>query len=74
MHNKFDYNQTNAYFACIPVFAYIYFRNISPWLRGHSLDLLHQIGKTTLETYLMQHHIWLTSDAKSLLGQRLHHF
>jgi hypothetical protein len=67
MQGKFDYNQTNAYYGIIPVTAYIYFRNLTPWLRNHSLDLLHQIGKTTLETYLMQHHIWLTSDAKSLL-------
>lgn len=66
-HVKFDYNATNAYFACVPLVAYIYFRNITPWLRGHTLELLHQIGKTTLETYLMQHHIWLTSNAKSLL-------
>jgi N-acetylneuraminate 9-O-acetyltransferase len=64
---KFDYNQTNAYYGCIPLMAYIYFRNLTPWLRSHYLDLLHQIGKTTLETYLMQHHIWLTSNAKSLL-------
>jgi len=66
-HGKFQYNQTNAYLAWIPLYAYIYFRNITPWLRNHTLELLHQIGKTTLETYLMQHHIWLTSDAKSLL-------
>jgi hypothetical protein len=64
---KFDYNQTNAYFGFIPLIAYIYFRNLTPWLRGHSMELLHQIGKTTLETYLLQHHIWLTSNAKSLL-------
>jgi len=67
MQGKFDYNQTNAYYGIIPVTVYIYFRNMTPFLRNHSLDLLHQIGKTTLETYLMQHHIWLTSDAKSLL-------
>lgn len=64
---KFDYNQTNAYYGIVPLTTYIYFRNLTPFLRNHSLDLLHQIGKTTLETYLMQHHIWLTSDAKSLL-------
>lgn len=65
--NKLQYNATNAYFGFIPLITYIYFRNLTPWLRSHSLDLLHQIGKTTLETYLMQHHIWLTSNAKSLL-------
>ena len=64
---KVEYNATNAYYGFIPLITYIYFRNLTPWLRSHSLDLLHQIGKTTLETYLMQHHIWLTSNAKSLL-------
>lgn len=64
---KVSYNQTNSYFGVVPVLTYIYFRNVTPWLRSHTLDLLHQIGKTTLETYLMQHHIWLTSNAKSLL-------
>lgn len=67
MQRKVDYIQTNAYYGFIPLVTYIYFRNLTPWLRNHTLELLHQIGKTTLETYLMQHHIWLTSDAKSLL-------
>jgi hypothetical protein len=64
---KFVYNATNAYFGFIPMLTYIYFRNITPTMRSHSLKVLHEIGKTTLETYLMQHHIWLTSNAKSLL-------
>ena len=64
---KLEYNSTNAYFGFVPLITYIYFRNVTPTLREYSLDLLHQIGKTTLETYLMQHHIWLTSNAKSLL-------
>eukprot|EP00980_Cylindrotheca_fusiformis_P001454 scaffold345_cov134-Cylindrotheca_fusiformis.AAC.65 len=67
MQDKLNYNQTNAYYGFIPLIVYIYFRNLTPYLRNHSMDLLHQIGKTTLETYLMQHHIWLTSNAKSLL-------
>lgn len=64
---KPQYNETNAYFGFVPLLAYIYFRNLTPTLREYSLNLFHQIGKTTLETYLMQHHIWLTSNAKSLL-------
>ncbi|GKY95115.1 hypothetical protein MPSEU_000475400 [Mayamaea pseudoterrestris] len=66
-HNNVAYNQTNAFFAPIPLITYVFLRNLTPRLRSHSLELLHQIGKTTLETYLMQHHIWLTSDAKTLL-------
>lgn len=65
--DKLTYNATNAYFGFIPMITYIYLRNITPTLRKYSLKLLHEIGKTTLETYLMQHHIWLTSNAKSLL-------
>lgn len=64
---KFMYNATNAYFGFIPLLTYIYLRNLTPKMRSYSLHLLHEIGKTTLETYLMQHHIWLTSNAKSLL-------
>ena len=65
--DKFTYNATNSYFGFIPLITYIYLRNITPTMRKYSLRLLHEIGKTTLETYLMQHHIWLTSNAKSLL-------
>ncbi|CAM9317992.1 unnamed protein product [Scytosiphon promiscuus] len=65
---KLVYNQKNAYFGvAVPVLTYIYVRNLSPLLRTRYLEPLHSLGKITLETYLMQHHIWLTSNAKTLL-------
>lgn len=64
---KIDYNHTNAYYGFIPLLTYIYFRNLTPNLRAWHSGLLHDIGKVTLETYLMQHHVWLTSNAKTLL-------
>merc|ERR1711871_926281 len=64
---KLEYNQTHAYFSIIPLLSYIFFRNITPYVRSGVSRSLHELGKTTLETYLLQHHIWLTSNAKTLL-------
>eukprot|EP01038_Epipyxis_sp_PR26KG_P007906 gene7906-10731_t len=64
---KLAYNLTNSYYAIIPLIAYIFFRNITPYVRSGVSMSLHDLGKTTLETYLLQHHIWLTSNAKTLL-------
>lgn len=65
--DKIAYNGTNPYFGFIPLVTYIYFRNFTPQMRSYSMALLHEVGKTTLETYLMQHHIWLTSNSKTVL-------
>jgi hypothetical protein len=64
--DKMEYNLTHAYFAFIPLTSYIFFRNITPTVRSGVSMSLHELGKTTLETYLLQHHIWLSSNAKTL--------
>lgn len=64
---KLEYNMSHAYFSIIPLLSYIFFRNITPYVRSGVSMSLHELGKTTLETYLLQHHIWLTSNAKTLL-------
>lgn len=64
---KFTYNLSHSYFAIIPLTSYIFFRNITPFTRSYVSMSMHDLGKTTLETYLLQHHIWLTSNAKTLL-------
>lgn len=64
---KMEYNLTHSYFAIIPLTSYIFFRNLTPAIRSGISMSLHDLGKTTLETYLLQHHIWLTSNAKTLL-------
>lgn len=65
--DKMNYNLTHSYFAIIPLTSYIFFRNLTPYIRSGVSMSLHDLGKTTLETYLLQHHIWLTSNAKTLL-------
>ena len=64
---KMEYNLVHNYFAFIPLTAYIFFRNVTPGIRSKVSMSLHALGKTTLETYLLQHHVWLTSNAKTLL-------
>mmetsp|Transcript_42104 Transcript_42104/g.131836 ORF Transcript_42104/g.131836 Transcript_42104/m.131836 type:complete len:614 (-) Transcript_42104:1776-3617(-) len=64
---KVPYNATNAYMAPVALLCYIFLRNALPVMRSYHSELLHDIGKTTLETYLLQHHLWLTSNAKTLL-------
>jgi N-acetylneuraminate 9-O-acetyltransferase len=65
--SKIEYNLVHSYYAIIPLTAYIFFRNITPWIRSGVSMSMHDLGKTTLETYLLQHHVWLTSNAKTLL-------
>jgi N-acetylneuraminate 9-O-acetyltransferase len=65
--SKLDYNMHHSYWAIVPLISYIFFRNITPQIRSGISMSMHVLGKTTLETYLLQHHIWLTSNAKTLL-------
>ncbi|GBG24128.1 Protein REDUCED WALL ACETYLATION 1 [Hondaea fermentalgiana] len=64
---KLQFNSWNPYTFMIPLLTYLFFRNLTPWLRQIHLGVLANIGKYTLETYLMQHHIWLTTNAKTVL-------
>jgi 10 TM Acyl Transferase domain found in Cas1p len=61
------YHTTPAYFGIVPILAYVYMRNLTPWLRRHTLHLWQRLGQITLETYLLHHHIWLSSSGQNLL-------
>lgn len=40
----------------------IFFRNFTPTMRQYHSGFLHWLGKVTLETYLLQHHMFLISN------------
>lgn len=65
--DKLQFNSYNPYTFMIPLLTYLFFRNLTPWLRQVHLGVLADIGKYTLETYLLQHHVWLTTNAKTVL-------
>merc|ERR1719247_3662407 len=64
---KFEYNALHPFLTPIPILGWIFFRNLTLSCRQRYLGLLAEAGKITLETYLLQHHLWMTSSAKSLL-------
>ena len=65
--NKLAYNHHHPYFFMVPLLSYIFLRNCSKWARGYNAEMLIKMGKVTLETYLLQHHAWLSSNAKTIV-------
>lgn len=65
--DKFSYNALHPYFVAVPITAYLVLRNLTPTLRSHHVELFRRFGTTTLETYVMQYHLFLADSAKGLL-------
>ena len=64
---KSTYNRYNPYTTFVPILAFIFLRNLTPWLRTHNLFLFTWCGRITLETYILQFHVWLADDAATLV-------
>lgn len=51
----------------IPILAYFFLRNSTSFLRDHYSAFFAWVGRHSLETYILQYHIWLAADTHGLL-------
>ncbi|KAF8632622.1 hypothetical protein AX15_001823 [Amanita polypyramis BW_CC] len=65
--SKFAYNGWHPYVSFIPILAYIVLRNATTVLRSTHSRAFAYVGKCSLETFIMQYHIWLAGDTKGVL-------
>ena len=66
--DKYAYNALHPYVSPFVVVALLFLRNSTPGLRSSYLRLPTALGRISLETYVLQYHVWLANDATSILS------
>jgi len=64
---KSDFNTWHPYTFFIPLLAFVFLRNVSKTFRGYCLGPFRSLGRVTLETYLLQHHLLMNGKSKTIL-------
>lgn len=65
--DKYRYNKVHPVLSMLPILTYIILRNTWSTVRMHSSRVFTWFGRCSLETYILQYHIWLAADTKGLL-------
>lgn len=63
---KVEYNEAHKYLSLPPILGFVLFRNAAPLINIYS-TFFAWIGKISLETFILQFHIWMAADTKGIL-------
>ncbi|KAI1213060.1 Cas1p-domain-containing protein [Annulohypoxylon truncatum] len=63
LHKKANYNKIHPFISFIPILSFIVLRSSIPRLRHVYLRLPALLGQMSLETYVLQYHVWLAANA-----------
>lgn len=66
--NKVDHNQWFPYLSWLPILSFVILRNCTRDLRNFRSSLFVWLGRHSLETFILQYHIWLAADTKGILS------
>lgn len=59
MLDKLTYNAVHPFTSAVPIAAYLLLRNLLACFRERYLFLFAFLGRYTLETYILQFHVWM---------------
>jgi hypothetical protein len=65
--NKEDYNWWQPIISFIPILSFVTLRNSHRLLRNYHSTIFAWLGRCSLETYILQYHIWLAGYTTGLL-------
>lgn len=66
--NKVDYNQWFPFVSWVPILSFVILRNCTRTLRNFRSSFFVWLGQHSLETFVLQFHIWLAADTKGILS------
>ncbi|KAL9013304.1 MAG: hypothetical protein Q9173_001995 [Seirophora scorigena] len=66
--DKFGYNRWLPFISPFPVIAFVILRNSNRYFRNYYSSIFAWLGRCSLETFILQFHIWLAADTKGLLS------
>lgn len=66
--DKYEYNWWHPMISPWPILALVVLRNATQTIQDFHSELFAWLGRFSLETFILQYHIWLAADTKALLS------